>query len=453
MPIFSQVGVIPDVTNKLPLEAALYISDATRGFSRTAQTQLFIHKFLLGEKLDDVTYRVFSQVFDKVTVISEKRDLGRFDILIEPTFLEDKTTVAATGGTLAAVALNFHIQDRSGIISREVVAEEKSSPGAGYYGAFGPSTLLTRPVETAAVKIWRMLGERQTLAVLMRGKPQAVASTVTKSDVESELLSDVDVNVPRTAMSRPAAIAVLIGNRDYRNAKKVDFALSDAHAVGRYLTSALGFKEGNIFYLDNATKGDFELFFGIKGNCHGRLYNTVKTNESEVFIFYSGHGAPGLKDRRGYFVPVEADPQYIELGGYPLDLFYENIAQIPARLITVVTDACFSGADIYEGISPMVMEIEKPQPARNIIIVSSSTGRQVSSWYNEKGHGLFTYYFLKTMQEGAGAGKDRVLTFDELFRRVSDQTEGVPYFARRLHGVEQTPTIEGPYRGEVFLRY
>ena len=29
-------------------------------------------------------------------------------------------------------------------------------------------------------------------------------------------------------------------------------------------------------------------------------------------FYYAGHGAPGLKDNKGYFVPVDCDPQYIE---------------------------------------------------------------------------------------------------------------------------------------------
>lgn len=207
--------------------------------------------------------------------------------------------------------------------------------------------------------------------------------------------------------------------------------------------------------MENATKGDFELYFGIKGNHKGKLFNAVKAGKSDVFIFYSGHGAPGLKDKKGYFVPIEADPQYIELGGFSVDVFYENISKIPAKSMTVVLDACFSGADIFENISPMVVKIVNPViDMPNGVVLSSSKGSQVSSWYNDKEHGMFTYFFLKAIHnKNADYSKDNKLTYSEIYKYIADNDEGVPYFARRIHGVEQTPTIEGQYKEKVLVRY
>ena len=117
----------------------------------------------------------------------------------------------------------------------------------------------------------------------------------------------------------------------------------------------MGFKEGNIFYYEDATKTDFEVLFGTKDFAEGKLYNAVKPDRSDVFVFYAGHGAPDLKKNTGYFVPTECDPQYIAISGYSSEIFFNNISQIPAKSMTVVMDACFSGADILEGvISPGV---------------------------------------------------------------------------------------------------
>jgi hypothetical protein len=45
--------------------------------------------------------------------------------------------------------------------------------------------------------------------------------------------------------------------------------------------------------------------------------------------------------------------------------------------------------------------------------------------------------------ENSDVNGDRELTFQEVFNYISNENEGLPYFARRLHGVEQTPTIQG----------
>ncbi|MFH1723199.1 MAG: S41 family peptidase [Elusimicrobiota bacterium] len=289
---------------------------------------------------------------------------------------------------------------------------------------------------------------------VLAGEPESREPAGSETTAPQSSVS-VDRDIPQTKTINRDAIAVVIGNRDYRNAKSVDFALNDSRSVKRYLTSAMGFREGNIFHIENAAKGDFELYFGIEGNHKGKLFNAVKPGRSDVFVFYSGHGAPGLNDKKGYFVPVEADPHYIELGGYPLDTFYENLGMISARSMTVVLDSCFSGATIFENISPLVMQISAPKSGlTNGVVISSSKGSQVSSWNKDQRHGMFTYFFLKAIHDkNADADKDDRLTFDEIYRYISDEAEGVPYYARRMHGVEQLPTIQGDFKGKTFLRY
>ena len=266
---------------------------------------------------------------------------------------------------------------------------------------------------------------------------------------------DIGQDLPNTKENNRDAIAVVIGNRDYQKAKNVEFAINDAQAIRLYLTEVLGYRNGNILYKENATKGDFELFFGNKETTEGKLYDYVKPGRSDVFVYYSGHGAPGLRDKKGYFMPVEADPNYVELGGYSADVLYKNLSQLPAKSLTVVLDSCFSGAGILKNISPMVVQIENPiLNMTNAVVLTSSQGSQVSSWYNEKKHGMFTYFFLKAIHDkNADFNKDNKLSYDEIFRFVSDSADGVPYYARREHSVIQTPTIEGQYMDKTLVQY
>lgn len=269
--------------------------------------------------------------------------------------------------------------------------------------------------------------------------------------------SDVDEGLPVSRMVNSNAIAVVIGNRDYSHAKPVDYAVNDAASIKRYLIEVAGFLEGNIIYKENATLGDFSAIFGTKDNYSGKLYNRVKPDgTSDIFVFYSGHGGPGLKDRKGYIVPVECDPGYLEIGGYPLDILYKNLAKVPAKSVAVVTDACFSGA-VFENISPMVIKMDEPvQSLTNAVIINSSTGDQVSSWYNEQQHGMFTYYFLKAMQDKkkSDSNADNQLTYQEIYDYLNNSNEGVPYQARNLRGgIVQTPVIQGSMKNAVFIKY
>jgi hypothetical protein len=284
----------------------------------------------------------------------------------------------------------------------------------------------------------------------------SIAESVKNQQVSQPTVinNDVDINIPVGNIKNPDAIAVVIGNRDYTETKSVDFAINDAKTVKSYLINTLGFLEGNIIYVENATKGKFEMLFGTKENLQGKLANTIKNGISDVFVFYSGHGAPGLKDQKGYFVPVECDPNYVEISGYSSDVFYQNLAKLPAKSVTVVLDACFSGATVFKNISPIVIKADPTAISEKIAVLSSSSGAQVSSWHNDKKHGLFTYYFLKSFQDKATTdkNKDGAITLKEVFDYVNDSNNGVPYQARRLHGIEQNPTLQGTNTNKILTK-
>ena len=269
----------------------------------------------------------------------------------------------------------------------------------------------------------------------------------------------IDVDTPtKTLMFSPNAIAVVIGNKDYQNKDvlPVDFAIKDAEVVKKYLIKTLGFKEPNIIYKPNATFADFNDIFGAKDNYKGRLYDYAKPNKSEIFIYYSGHGAPDVKEKMGYFLPVDANPDKVRLNGYSLEIFYENLYEIAKEKnlnkFTIVLDACFSGG--IKNASPINLELRNPLiKVPGAIVFTSAKSNQISSWFPEKRHSLFTYFFLKGMQGMADLNNDKKLSVDEMEKFLSDPTEGVPYYARSLNsGREQIPEVFGN-RKTVIVHY
>jgi hypothetical protein len=272
------------------------------------------------------------------------------------------------------------------------------------------------------------------------GKTGPVSLSINKS-------ADVDRNVPRTGMENKYGIAVIIGNRDYhsKDVPRVDFAISDAKVVKQYVLKTLGYRPGNIIYLENATQAQFTATFGIESDHRAKLFGWVKSGKSDVFIYYSGHGAPDVGTKTGYFVPVDCDPSSVRFNGYSLRLFYDNLAKLPARFITVALDTCFSGGSdkglLLKNASPVFVQVDNPLvTSSNACIFVSSTGDQISSWYPAKKHGLYTYFFLKGLQGEADSDKDGKLTAAELHGYLADE---VSYTARRLNMREQHPQFMG----------
>ena len=281
--------------------------------------------------------------------------------------------------------------------------------------------------------------------------------TATTED-ETKILDpgySISINLPKTKMSNPDAIAVVIGNSSYDYTDSVNFAINDAQLMKSYLTNVIGFKLGNIIFERNAEKGQFDVLFGKKGDHKGKLFNYVKPGISDVFVFYSGHGATGINDKKAYFVPSNCEPKYVELQGYPFDLFYKNLSKIPAKSTTIILDACFSGAGVDISGRPIIEPLDTIQ-IKNSVIITSSTGIEVSSWYKAKRHGIFTYFFLKAIHDHKNSDKnpkDSKLTFQEIYDYLSDDSEGVPYYAKRLNAIQQHPTIIGNAKDRVFVEY
>ncbi|MEA3500819.1 MAG: caspase family protein [Candidatus Marinimicrobia bacterium] len=268
-----------------------------------------------------------------------------------------------------------------------------------------------------------------------------------KVDIESEAVSNIPKkkqkeryyllkNMPKNSRKNRNAVAVVIGNKNYNKINNVDYAINDARYMKKYLMDTFGYLEQNIIYVPDASQGDFIGIFGKENNYKGRLYRSIRKNESDVFIYYSGHGAPDVNSKKGYFVPVDCDPATVELNGYSIDLLYKNLNKLDYRKLTVVIDACFSGENTLKNVSPVYIKIDNPVVAKkNTAIYSSAKGNQLSTWYPEEKHSLFTYYFLR------GINKFGInVTNEKLFDYLEEE---VSFMSGKLHSRDQNPTFSG----------
>jgi len=265
--------------------------------------------------------------------------------------------------------------------------------------------------------------------------------------VASGLSVDVDSRIPEGRIAGKDDIAVVIGNRNYSASGSPDvaYAKQDAQIMKEYLIKALGYDAENIIYAEDATLTKFNEIFGTERDFRGKLYKYVKEGVSSVFIYYVGHGAPDLESNEAYFVPVDANPQYIKSNGYRLQTFYDNLAKIPAKRMTIVLDSCFSGNSekgmLFKNISPALVKVKKEfRGPANATLFTSAGMDQVSTWYPEKRHSLFTYFFLKGLQGAADKDGSGEITMGEMDQYLRDN---VPYMARRLTGNEQQPVLTG----------
>ncbi len=253
---------------------------------------------------------------------------------------------------------------------------------------------------------------------------------------------------PRRAVRNADGVAVIIGNRDYvAPVPDVDYAHNDADAMKRFVVERMGFGAENVIDLRDAAYADLVSVFGNARTHKGKLWRWVRPGESDVVVFYSGHGVPGLKDRRGYLLAVDAEPDAPEINGYPVDQLYRNLSRLNARSLVVFMDACFSGDSqggrLIAGTSGITVVPARAPPSK-LTVITAARGDQVASWDEGARHGLFTRYLLEALGGAADTGRhgdgDGAVTASEVKSYLDRE---MTYAARRQFGREQNATAAG----------
>ena len=165
-------------------------------------------------------------------------------------------------------------------------------------------------------------------------------------------------------------------------------------------------------------------------------------------VFYSGHGVPGLKSRKGYLLPVDADPDLVELNGYPIDVMLGNLRKIDARSTQVFVDACFSGDSpngmLIRSASGITIKIKTPEAGGGMTVVTAAQGDQFASWDEDAKHGLFTKHLLEALNgtaDGEDYGnQDGKVTLAELRTYLDEE---MTYQARRRYNRDQKASVQG----------
>ena len=114
--------------------------------------------------------------------------------------------------------------------------------------------------------------------------------------------------------------------------------------------------------------------------------------------------------------------------------------------MVVVIEACYSGQSgsgdyLLQEISPGAIRLKVPKFAtEGGVLFNSSSKGQVSYWYPENQHGLFTYFFLKGLGGDADLDNDKRITVGELGDYLLDNVQEKSLFKRQY---TQSPAILG----------
>ena len=213
--------------------------------------------------------------------------------------------------------------------------------------------------------------------------------------------SDVDIQIPVTSKQQENTFAVIIANKNYDDAPNVEYALNDGYMFKEYCVKTLGIPSSNIRFKEDATFNNIrEAVNWIRDIATNKVYR----GNAKFIFYYSGHGVPDELSRSMYLLPKDGVAMNVATTGYKINDLYDVLAETGAESV-VLLDACFSGfskSGSALASTKGVVKVTSGAPKGNTVVFSASSSNEVAHQYEEKSHGLFTYYLLKKLQATKG---------------------------------------------------
>ncbi len=233
------------------------------------------------------------------------------------------------------------------------------------------------------------------------------------------------------------ALAFIIGVSNYENTSaKAIFANSDALMFKDYASEKLGIPGNRINTLVDEGADIRKVLLGVKN----WLSRAIKLGQTDVYIFFAGHGLATEDGEQVYLLPYDGAPELLEKTAILRDELFGDIADANPRSVTVFLDTCYSGVSRGEKAlltARPIRLVYKPKPVpEGFTVMTAAAGDQTAKPLEEAKHGMFSYFLMKGMEGDADTNQDNQITAGELHayvqQNVIQQSSG-----------SQTPELQG----------
>jgi hypothetical protein len=241
----------------------------------------------------------------------------------------------------------------------------------------------------------------------------------------------------RKVSSNSNSLALIIGVDSYKSTPaRAMYADSDAKVFADYASQKLGIPTNRIKTLVNDGAGERELLLSVKS----WLSRSVKQNQSDVYIFFAGHGLASDDGSKMYLLPYDGAPELLDDTAISRERLFADISAANPRSVTVFLDTCYSGTtrgtDMLIASRPIAIRALEQSIPDNFTVMTAAAGDQTAKPLIEAKHGMFSYFLMKGMEGEADANNDNEITAGELHSYV--QTNVI-----QQSSGSQTPELQG----------
>lgn len=220
--------------------------------------------------------------------------------------------------------------------------------------------------------------------------------------------------------------ALVIGNDSYRNLPSLRTARNDARAVAQILETKYGFKTTLLLDADR-----YMMLSALN-----QLRKELDEN-SNLLIYYAGHGELDGKNFRGYWLPVDSESD--SSANWISNVAITDILNVmAARHVLVVADSCYSGTLTRSSLARLDTGMTDNKKLKwyeamakvKARLVLSSGGVQPVLDSGGGQHSVFAKAFLDVLRENDG-----ILEGFNLYRSIQTRVKNNPATAQ----IDQDP--------------
>ncbi|MBT2971029.1 MAG: hypothetical protein B6D72_16845 [gamma proteobacterium symbiont of Ctena orbiculata] len=220
--------------------------------------------------------------------------------------------------------------------------------------------------------------------------------------------------------------ALVIGNNQYKHFPSLLSASVDARETAELLRTKYGFKTTTLI---DATR--YDMLSALNN-----LRETLTENDN-LLIYYAGHGELDRVNLRGYWLPVDAEPN--STANWISNIAITDILNaMTAKHILVVADSCYSGSLTRSSMARLESGMSDEVKTKWLKVMAKTRSRTVLTSGGLKPvldqgggqHSVFAKSFLRTL-----ADNESILEAYRLFRSLAKEVQQTA----SKFGIDQIP--------------
>ncbi len=170
---------------------------------------------------------------------------------------------------------------------------------------------------------------------------------------------------PKAGIAFGTYHALVIGNNNYRQLRKLRTAVNDAREIARILESNYGFRVTLLLDADR-----YQTLSALN-ELRERL-----TDKDNLLIYYAGHGELDAKNQRGHWLPVDAEPG--SSANWISNVAVTDILNsMSVQQLLVVADSCYAGTLTRSSLGRLEAGMSEAERLKVIQLMAHKRSRMV----------------------------------------------------------------------------